>query len=84
MDYLSRLNSARDAYNLVGISKVNILTRAREGLKARYPSIDEWDAFLYDGAWAITVSVLETRSVNATVVNGVFSDVCDRLNGASG
>ncbi len=55
-----------------------------EGLKARYTSIDEQDAFLYDSAWAIAVSVLETRSGNASVVNGVFSDVCGRLYGASG
>jgi len=59
-----------------------------EGLKDRYPSgasyLDDQGAYLYDSAWAIAVSVLETRSVNASVVAGVFPDVCGRLYGASG
>ncbi len=42
------------------------------------------DAYLYDSAWAIAASVLETRSVNASVVAGVFPEVCSRLYGASG
>ena len=55
-----------------------------EGLKARYPNLRDSDAYLYDSAWAIAASVLETRSVNASVVAGVFTDVCGRLYGASG
>jgi branched-chain amino acid transport system substrate-binding protein len=59
-----------------------------EGLKDRYPSgasyLDDQGAYLYDAAWAIAISVLETRSVNASVVAGVFPDVCSRLYGASG
>ncbi len=59
-----------------------------EGLKDRYPSgasyLDEQGAYLYDSAWAMATSVLETRSVNASVVAGGFPDVCGRLYGASG
>jgi branched-chain amino acid transport system substrate-binding protein len=57
-------------------------------LKARYLEgasyLDDRGAYLYDGAWAIAASVLEARSVNASVVAGVFPDVCGRLYGASG
>jgi ABC-type branched-subunit amino acid transport system substrate-binding protein len=55
-----------------------------ESLKARYPSLDEFDAYLYDSAWAVVTSVLETRSVNASKISGVFPDVCGRLYGVSG
>jgi ABC-type branched-subunit amino acid transport system substrate-binding protein len=59
-------------------------------LKSRAPNnysrnyLNDQGAYLYDSAWAIASSVLETRSTDASVVAGVFPDVCGRLNGASG
>ncbi len=57
-------------------------------LKSRYPVrvnyLDGEGAYLYDAAWAIAASVLETRSTDASVVAGVFPDVCGRYYGASG
>jgi branched-chain amino acid transport system substrate-binding protein len=46
--------------------------------------LDDQGAYLYDAAWAIAASVLETRSTDASVVAHVFSDVCGRYYGASG
>lgn len=42
------------------------------------------DACLYDAAWVIVTSVLETRSTDASIVASVFPDVCCRHYGASG
>lgn len=56
-------------------------------VNSRHPTVsgfDDQDTYLYDAAWAIATSVLETRSVDAGVVAGVFPDVCGRLYGASG
>jgi branched-chain amino acid transport system substrate-binding protein len=56
-------------------------------VNSRHPTVsgfDDQDTYLYDAAWAIATSVLETRSVDASVVAGVFPDVCGRLYGASG
>jgi branched-chain amino acid transport system substrate-binding protein len=55
-----------------------------EGLKDRDAYLNDKGAYIYDSAWAIAASVLETRSVNASVVSSVFPGVCGRLYGASG
>jgi branched-chain amino acid transport system substrate-binding protein len=58
-------------------------------MEARYEELTHqqfgtYSAYLYDAAWAIVKSVIETGSTDASVVAAAFPGVCENLVGISG